>query len=199
MAEHHLPSPLSPQAVRSLKVGDTVYLDGIIFGIRDATLIRIFDKGQKPPANIQGATLLHTAPNVRKAGDGYEPVCIGTTTSMRMDRFTGPLLERYSIRAILGKGGLSQTSVSLMQKYGACYLAVVGGAASLQTTQIEEIEEVYWEDLMPECLWQIRYKGLGPLTVAIDSHGNNLYGDVISEVERRRQKLYARLDISENW
>jgi len=198
MAEHHLESPLSLGAVRSLKVGDTVYLDGIVFGIRDATLIRIFDQGREPPTDIHGATLLHTAPNVRKIRDQYEPISIGTTTSMRMDRFTEPLLERYRIRAILGKGGLSQASVELMQKHGACYLAVVGGAASLQTTQIEEIEKVYWKDLMPECLWQIRYKGLGPLTVAIDAHGNNLYGDVISEVERRRQKLYEALGISEN-
>ena len=198
MGEHHLESPLSLGAVRSLKVGDTVYLDGIVFGIRDATLIRIFDQSQQPPTDIHGATLLHTAPNVRKVGDRYEPISIGTTTSMRMDRFTGPLLERYSIRAILGKGGLSQTSVELMQEYGACYLAVVGGAASLQTIQIEEIEEVYWEDLMPECLWQIRYEGLGPLTVAIDAHGNNLYGDVIDDVEQRRRNLYAQLGISEN-
>jgi L(+)-tartrate dehydratase beta subunit len=196
VGEHHLESPLSLEAVRSLKVGDTVYLDGIVFGIRDATLIRIFDQGREPPTNIRGATLLHTAPNVRKVGDRYEPISIGTTTSMRMDRFTGPLLERYSIKAVLGKGGLSQTSVELMQEYGACYLAVVGGAASLQTTQIEEIEEVYWEDLMPECLWQIRYKGLGPLTVAIDAHGHNQYGDVISEVEGHRQKLYEGLGIS---
>ena len=198
MGEHHLESPLSLEAVRSLKVGDTVYLDGIVFGIRDATLIRIFDQSQEPPADIHDVTLLHTAPNVRKIGDRYEPISIGTTTSMRMDRFTGPLLERYRIRAILGKGGLSQASVELMREYGACYLAVVGGAASLQTTQIQEIEEVYWEDLMPECLWQIRYKGLGPLTVAIDAHGNNLYGDVIDEVERRRRRLYAQLGISEN-
>ena len=197
MTEHRLESPISLEAVRSLKVGDTVFLDGIIFGIRDATLIRIFDEGQEPPASLEGATLLHTAPNVRKVGDRYEPVCIGTTTSMRMDRFTQPLLERYAIRAILGKGGLSGTSVELMQKYGACYLAVVGGAASLQTTQIEEIEEVYWEDLMPECLWQIRYRGLGPLTVAIDAHGNNLYGEVSSQVEQRRQQLYQRLGVLE--
>ena len=104
MGEHHLESPLSLEAVHSLKVGDTVYLDGIVFGIRDATLIRILDQGQEPPTDIRDATLLHTAPNVRKVGDQYEPISIGTTTSMRMDRFTGPLLERYSIRAILGKG-----------------------------------------------------------------------------------------------
>jgi L(+)-tartrate dehydratase beta subunit len=195
MTEHRLQSPLSHEAVLNLKMGDTVFLDGIIFGIRDATLIRIFDEGKEPPASLQGATLLHTAPNVRKVGDRYEPICIGTTTSMRMDRFTRPLLERYSIRAILGKGGLSQTSVNLMQEYGACYLAVVGGAASLQTTQIEEIEEVYWEDLMPECLWQIRYRGLGPLTVAIDAHGGNLYGDVLGQAEMRRRQLYQKLGI----
>ena len=115
---------------------------------------------------------------------------------MRMDRFTGPLVERYQIRAILGKGGLSQTSVQLMQEHGACYLGIVGGAASLQTTQIEEIEEVFWEDLMPECLWKIRYHGLGPLTVAIDAHGNNLYADVLQGVAERQGELYRALGIS---
>ena len=196
MTEHHLQSPLSLDAVRSLKAGDSVFLDGIVFGIRDATLIRIFDQHVQPPVSLDGATLLHTAPNVRKVGERYEPICIGTTTSMRMDRFTGPLLERYGIRAILGKGGLSQASVRLMEEYGACYLGIVGGAASLQTTQIEEIEEVYWEDLMPECLWKIRYKGLGPLTVAIDAHGNNLYAEVNSRVEQRREELYRMLGVS---
>jgi len=196
VAEHHLETPLSLDAVLSLKAGDAVFLNGIVFGIRDATLIRIFDKGVEPPTDISGATLLHTAPNVRKAGQHYEPVCIGTTTSMRMDRFTGPLLETYGIRAIMGKGGLSQDSVKLMQEYGACYLGIVGGAASLQTTQIEEIEEVYWEDLMPECLWKIRYKGLGPLTVAIDAHGNNLFAEVSRYTEQRREELYQMLGIT---
>jgi L(+)-tartrate dehydratase beta subunit len=195
MAEHHLQSPLSLDAVRSLQAGDSVYLDGIIFGIRDATLIRIFDRGIAPPADISGGTLLHTAPNVRKVGERYEPISIGTTTSMRMDRFTGPLLEQYQIRAIMGKGGLSQESVRLMEEHGACYLGIVGGAAALQTTQIEEIEEVFWEDLMPECLWKIRYRGLGPLTVAIDSHGNNLYAEVLQGVDDRRADLYRALGI----
>ncbi|MGQ9584958.1 MAG: FumA C-terminus/TtdB family hydratase beta subunit [Anaerolineae bacterium] len=196
MTEHLLQSPLSREAVLSLRAGDLVYLDGIVFGIRDATLIRIFDRGMEPPVSLQGASLLHTAPSVRKVGDRYEPICIGTTTSMRMDRFTGPLLERYGIRAILGKGGLSEASVRLMEQHGACYLAIVGGAASLQTTQIEEIEAVYWEDLMPECLWKIRYKGLGPLTVGIDAHGNSLYAEVSRQVEERRLELYERLGVA---
>ena len=196
MAEFRLQLPLDAATVAELRAGDTVFLDGVLFGIRDATLIRIFDRGQAPPADLRGATLLHTAPNVRKVGDRYEPVCIGTTTSMRMDRFTGPLLGGYGVRAILGKGGLSAHSVELMRQHTACYLAVVGGAASLQTTQLAEIEAVYWEDLMPECLWQLRYSGLGPLTVAIDAHGNNLYGDIGKIAEDRRREMYAEWGIT---
>jgi L(+)-tartrate dehydratase beta subunit len=82
-----------------------------------------------------------------------------------------------------------------MNRFGACYLAIVGGAAALETTQIEAIEEVYWEDLMPECLWKFRVKGLGPLTVAIDSHGGNLYAQVQSEARRRMENVFQELGL----
>ena len=92
-----------------------------------------------------------------------------------MDRFAPGLIEQYGVRAIVGKGGLLQGSIDSMAKYGAAYLAIVGGAAALETMQIEEIEQVWWEDLMPECLWKFRVKDFGPLIVAIDSYGNSLY------------------------
>jgi L(+)-tartrate dehydratase beta subunit len=95
-----------------------------------------------------------------------------------MDRFVPGLLEQYGVRALVGKGGLLQPSVEAMQRFGAVYLAIVGGAAALETLQIEEIEEVWWEDLMPECLWKFRVRDLGPLIVAIDAHGNSLYNKV---------------------
>ena len=104
------------------------------------------------------AVLLHVAPNVRKTATGYEPMTVGTTTSMRMDRFTGGLLGEYGVRAIIGKGGLSEESSRAFQTYGGVYLAIVGGAASVETEQVEAIEAVYWEDLMPECLWQFRVR-----------------------------------------
>jgi L(+)-tartrate dehydratase beta subunit len=89
MGEYHLTTPLSETDVRQLSVGDSVTLDGTIFGVRDATLIRIFDEKIPPPVDWHGAALLHTAPNVRKIGPGkYEPISVGTTTSMRVDRFT---------------------------------------------------------------------------------------------------------------
>jgi L(+)-tartrate dehydratase beta subunit len=192
MTEYRLTPPLSEADVRRLRVGDMVTLDGTVFGVRDATLIRIFDHGQTPPADLRDGICLHTAPNVRKVGGRYEPLSVGTTTSMRMDRFTCSLLECYGVRAIIGKGGLSAESGKHLQQWGAVYLAITGGAAALETTQIEAIEGVWWEDLMPECLWKFRVRGLGPLTVAMDSHGGNLYADVQAEAQRRLGEILAR-------
>src|SRR5690242_4409610 len=176
MAHYRLRTPLSEADVRMLKLEDTVTIDGTIFGIRDATQIRIFDEGIKPPADLTGSVCIHTAPGVRKLPDGtYEKICIGTTTSTRMDRFVPGLLEQYGVRAIVGKGGFLQGSVDAMARFGGAYLAIVGGAAALETLQIEAIEEVWWEDLMPECLWKFRVKDFGPLIVAVDSHGNSHY------------------------
>ena len=179
MAEYHLRAPFDEATMRKLQLEDRVFLDGTLFGIRDATQHRIFDEGVPPPADLTGAVCIHTAPGVRKLPDGtFEKVSIGTTTSTRMDRFVPGLLEQYGVRAVVGKGGLLAGSVEAMQRFGAVYLAIVGGAAALETLQIEEIEQVWWEDLMPECLWKFRVKDFGPLIVAIDAHGNSLYQKV---------------------
>jgi L(+)-tartrate dehydratase beta subunit len=190
MAEHLLTPPLTEADVRTLRLEDTVLVNGTIFGMRDATQIRIFDEGIEPPPNLTGSVCLHTAPGVKKRPDGsYEKVSIGTTTSTRMDRFVPGLLERYQVRAIVGKGGLLQPSVEALQKFGGVYLAIVGGAAALETTQIEAIDDVWWEDLMPECLWKFRVKNFGPLVVAIDAHGHSLYRDVEARAAEKIRQL----------
>lgn len=194
MPSHRLTFPTSEEQIRELRAGDEVTVDGHIIGIRDRTQIRIFDQGQEPPIDLSGALLLHTAPNVRKLGEGrYEKICIGTTTSARMVRFTEPLGEQFGVRAICGKGGLPDEAIEPMQRLGMVYLAIVGGAAALETTQIEEIEEVAWEELMPECLWKFRVKDFGPLTVGIDSHGNSVYHEVQENARKRLEALHARL------
>ncbi len=186
MSDYILQTPLGENDVRKLRLEDTVTINGTIFGIRDATQIRIFDGGVAPPADLTGSVCLHTAPGVRRLPSGkYEKISIGTTTSTRMDRFVPGLLETYGVRAIVGKGGLLEGSVAAMQKFGGVYLAIVGGAAALETLQIEEIEDVWWEDLMPECLWKFRVRNFGPLIVAIDSHGDSLYRKVQEQVGER--------------
>ena len=185
MSEYHLSAPFDEATIRKLQLEDHVYLNGTLFGIQDAPQRRIFDDGVTPPADLSGSVCIHTAPGVRKRPDGtFEKVSIGTTTSTRMDRFVPGLLEQYGVRAVVGKGGLLQPSVEAMQRFGAVYLAIVGGAAALETLQIEEIEQVWWEDLMPECLWKFRVRDFGPLIVAIDAHGNSLYRKVQEEAAK---------------
>ena len=195
MAHYNLTTPLSEDDVRQLKVRDTVVVNGHIFGIRDATQIRMFDQQQEPPVDLKGAICIHTAPSLRKVGDKWEKISIGTTTSTRMERFTPPLMEKYGVRAVVGKAGLLEGSLEAMKQFGACYLAIVGGAAALETTQIEEVEEVYWEDLHPEAIYKFRVKDFGPLIVAMDSHGNHLYFDVKKQIKQKLPELYKSLGV----
>jgi L(+)-tartrate dehydratase beta subunit len=195
MATYTLSTPLSEEAVRKLNVRDMVILNGIIFGIRDLTQIRIFDQKTDPPVSLKGAACLHTAPSLKKVGGRWEKICVGTTTSGRMDRFTPGLMEKYGVRAIIGKGGQYQASLEAMRRFGGCYLAVVGGAAALETNQIVEVEKVYWEDIHPEALYQFRVENFGPLIVAMDSHGNNLYFDIKAQAEKKLPEIYRRLGI----
>ena len=184
MAEHVLHMPCTEDDIRKLKIGDTVTLEDWLYGIRDATLIHMFDKGRETRLDLAGHAVIHTAPNVRKVPvsnehpAGYAPLCIGTTTSARMERFTRPLMERYGVRIIIGKGGMLDDSKAAFRDLGGVYLAIIGGTAALETTWIEQITDVDLDDLNPESLWQFRIKGFGPLLVAMDAHGGSLYDDV---------------------
>ena len=197
MAHHDFTMPISETQARALRVGDTVTLAGTLYGIRDATQIHMFDRGRKTRFDLKGHAVIHTAPNVRKVESfpgndpKYEPVCVGTTTSARMERFTRPLMAQYGVRLIIGKGGLGPETLAAFADLGGAYLAVIGGAAALETTWIEAIEDVDLDDLNPESLWKFRVKGFGPLLVGMDSHRGSLYAQVADEAQRRRAAALA--------
>ncbi|MBE7560826.1 fumarate hydratase C-terminal domain-containing protein [bacterium] len=187
-----LSTPLSEGEVRALRVGEEVILEGLIYGMRDRTHIEIFQYGKEPPVSLAGYPVLHTAPSLRRVGEKWEKVIIGTTTSARMDRFAPALFEKYGVRAIIGKAGLSEVSLAAMQRFGACYLALTGGAAALETLQIEEVEAVYWPHLHPEALYAFRVRGFGPLIVAMDSHGASLYAQVRTAAQARLASILGQ-------
>ena len=201
MAHHELTTPVSEAQVRALRVDDTVTLQGTLFGIRDATQIHMLDRGRRTRFDLAGHAVIHTAPNVRKVEPsaehpaGYAPVCVGTTTSDRMERFTRPLMNEYGVRIVIGKGGLREASVDAFRELGGAYLAIVGGTAALETTWIEAIEDVDLDDLNPESLWRFRIRDFGPLLVAMDSHGASLYADVARDAQARRANVLAGLGI----
>src|SRR3954451_5723876 len=127
MAHHDFTTPITEAQARQLRVNDTVTLNGSLYGIRDATQIHMFDRGRKTRFDLAGHAVIHTAPNVRKVErsaehpTGYAPVCIGTTTSARMERFTEPLMTQHGVRMIIGKGGLGAQSQAAFKRNGGVY------------------------------------------------------------------------------
>lgn len=202
MAHHEISTPATEQQLRALRVGDTVTLQHTLYGIRDATQIHMFDRGRRTRFDLRGHAVIHTAPNVRRVDPcarhpaGYAPVCIGTTTSDRMERFTRPLLQQYGVRMIVGKGGLREDSLRAFAEFGGVYLAIVGGTAALESTWIESIEDVDLDDLNPESLWKFRVRDFGPLLVGMDSHGGSLYDEVREQVRDRREQVLRRLGVT---
>src|SRR5690348_16451986 len=201
MAHYDFTMPISEDAVRKLRVEDTVTLNGTLYRLRDATLIHMFDRGRKARFDQRGHAVIHTAPNVRKVEKsaahptGYAPVCIGTTTSDRMERFTAPLMQQYGVRLVIGKGGLREGSAQAFRQHGGAYLAIIGGTAALETTWIEAIEDLDMDDLNPESLWKFRVRGFGPLVVAMDSHGASLYSRVRSAAQGQRAAALRKLGV----
>ncbi|MEO9136979.1 MAG: fumarate hydratase C-terminal domain-containing protein [Casimicrobiaceae bacterium] len=201
MAHYELTLPVTGDAIRRLRIDDTVTLQQRLFGIRDATLIALFDRGRSTRLDLRGQAVIHTAPNVKKVPvspacpTGYASVCIGTTTSMRMERFTEPLMRQLGVRIIVGKGGLGPASLGAFRELGGVYLAIVGGTAALETTWIDAIEDVDLDDLNPESLWQFRIHDFGPLLVAMDSHGGSLYDAVDHAARDRRAAALAALNV----
>jgi L(+)-tartrate dehydratase beta subunit len=179
-----------------------VTLNGTLYGIRDATQIHLFDRGRTTRFDLRGHAVIHTAPNVRQVEKsaahptGYAPLCIGTTTSERMERFTRPLMQQYGVRLVIGKGGLREASAEAFRALGGAYLAIIGGTAALETTWVEAIEDVDLDDLYPESLWRFRVKGFGPLLVAMDSHGGSLYERVRGAAQAKRAEALRRLGVA---
>ena len=201
MPHHRLSTPVTEAQTRALAVDDTVTLDGTLFGIRDATQIAMFDRGRATRLDLAGHAVLHTAPNVKKVPrsaqhpTGYAPVCIGTTTSARMERFTRPLMTQCGVRLIIGKWGLGAASLAAFGELGGAYLAVIGGTAALETTWVEAIEDVDLDDLHPESLWRFRIRDFGPLRVAMDSRGGSIYSTVDAEARAKRAAALAALGV----
>jgi len=201
MSHYELTPPLSEAQVRTLAIHDTVTLQSTLFGVRDATQIQMFDHGRRTRFDLAGHAVIHTAPNVKPVPKsaahpaGYAPVCVGTTTSDRMERFTRPLLRDYGVRIIVGKGGLRDESLQAFRELGGAYLAVIGGTAALETTWVEQIEDVDLDDLNPESLWKFKVRDFGPLLVAMDSRGGSIYADVRHEADARRARVLASLGV----
>jgi len=173
-------SPIDERTVRGLKLGQTVFLTGRMVTGRDAVHTRALssDGVTKVP---EGATLFHCGPIVLREDDGWKVIAAGPTTSSRMDPCGAEMIRRHRIRAVIGKGGMSDEVLEEMGRTGCVYLAAVGGAAVSLAEGLNVIG-VEWEDLgMAEAMWTFEAERFGPLIVAMDACGNSIYKDVRSK------------------
>ncbi|MBS7608400.1 MAG: FumA C-terminus/TtdB family hydratase beta subunit [Candidatus Bathyarchaeia archaeon] len=199
MPVYHLKTPISEEEIRKLKVNDVLYITGTIVTARDQAHRRALEylkEGKPLPINLEGLAVFHCGPVVAKEGDKWVAVAAGPTTSTRMDLFEDEFIKNFKVRVVIGKGGMGKRTTDAMAKYGAVYGAFTGGAAILAAKAIKNVRGVEWLDLgTPEALWIFEVENFGPLTVAIDSHGNNLFLDVAKNVEENRKKIYQKLGL----
>ena len=180
-----LTTPLEAKAVRALRAGDIVSLDGTVFTLRDQAHLRALAGG--PPADLRGAAVYHCGPLAVKdtrSGDGWNVIAAGPTTSARMEPLEPGFLRRFRPGAIIGKGGMGPATLEALGEVGAIYLAWTGGAALLAARAVRRVAAVHWLDLgVPEAVWEFEVEDFGPMIVGMDSHGGDLYRDVRERVE----------------
>ena len=193
-AEYRLETPLQEEQVRQLKLGDTVYLDGeLVIMAGNPTFERMLEyieKGEEPPVKLENSVVFHGPGYNRKVGDRYEICYAGVTSSVRFEQYTPTLIKKCKVRAIIGKGGVGESSLEAMAEVGCVYLAILGAGVPLLSPAIKEVISAHWLDLVPQYrLLTVRVEGFGPATVAMDAHGNSTYQDIMAGIEKKLPRL----------
>jgi fumarate hydratase subunit beta len=197
MAIYKLKTPISEEEIRKLKVNDVLYLTGTVVTARDQAHKRALEyaaQGKPLPINLEGLAVYHCGPVMSKKGGKWVAVAAGPTTSTRLELFEADFLEKFKVRVVIGKGGMGEKTACAMAKCGAVYCAFTGGAAVLAAKAIKRVKGVEWLDLgVPEAMWVFEVDAFGPLLVAIDSRGNNLFRDVAEKAAANRRRIYRKL------
>jgi tartrate/fumarate subfamily iron-sulfur-dependent hydro-lyase beta chain len=200
---YHLKTPLRDEDVEKLRLGDIVYLSGIVFTARDeahAKILELIEKGEPLPMDFKGLALYHCGPVVREKDGEYEIVAAGPTTSMRMESVEAEFIEKTGVKIVIGKGGMGAKTAEAMKKYKAVYATFTGGAAVLAAAAVKRVVDVYWlEELgIPEAVWVLEVEEFGPLVVTIDSTGRNYYEEKLTKArEKAQNEIIPRL-VEEN-
>ncbi len=199
MATYSLRTPISESDVRRLRIGDSLFISGVIFTARDQAHRRALEvarRGDSVPFSLKGMAVFHCGPIVQKKNGDWEVVAAGPTTSARMDSIEGEFVERFGVRIVVGKGGMGNKTAEAMKRFGAVYSDFTGGAAVLAAKSVKKVRGVEWLDLgAPEAVWIFEVENFGPLTVAIDSLGQNLHTRISARVEENRSKIYRMLGV----
>ena len=189
-------TPLKEEDMRSLKIGDVIYITGDIFTSRDMGHLKIrelHEKGQPLPKDFNGAAIFHAGPVCLKNEDGsWRLNVIGPTTSIRMEPHAD-VVGQIGVKAVIGKGGMEQGTLDACEKYGYVYLQAAPGCAAKLANGIEGLVDVTWFEMgMPEALWHLKGAEFGPLVVAMDTHQNSIYKNLKTAALKKLDEIYPK-------
>jgi fumarate hydratase class I len=186
----HLRTPISEADIRKLRAGDIVMLSGTVFTGRDA-VHKYLHKGGDLPV-IQNGTIYHCGPVVLEEKGTYRVVAAGPTTSIREEPYQADVIERFGIKAVIGKGGMGAKTLEACKKFGCVYLHAIGGAAQIYAQCVEKVPNVYLKQFgSPEAVWEMRVKDF-PAVVTMDAHGRSLHQEVADESKGHLQEVLAK-------
>ena len=192
MAKKILTTPIQAEDLKDIKVGDVIYLTGMLTTCRDVAHRRVIEEKRPLPVDIKDGAILHAGPIIRPLGDDqYEMVTVGPTTSMRMEKFEEEFIKETGVRLIIGKGGMGDGTMRGCRDHKALHCVFPAGCAVVAANCVEKIVSANWKDLgMPETLWTCKVKEFGPLIVSIDTHGRNLFEENKIIFNERKEKVY---------
>ena len=167
-------APMSREAARSLRAGDSCLISGVIYTARDAAhkrLCELVERGEELPIDLRDCVIYFVGPTPAKPGQAIGSA--GPTTSYRMDAYS-PTLIGLGQTGMIGKGRRGEAVVDAMRKHGAVYFGAIGGCGALLSKCIKKAEVVAYEDLGAEAIRRLEVEDL-PVVVVIDAEGNDLY------------------------
>lgn len=182
-----LTAPLTEESVRALRVGDVVLISGEVFTGRDAVHAHLMKNA--PPVDMRGSVLYHCGPVMLKQGDEWVVKAAGPTTSSREEPYQATVIEKYGVRAVIGKGGMGAKTLAALEKSGAVYLNAIGGAAQFYARTVEKVLDVHLMEFgIPEAMWHLRVKNFAAI-VTMDAHGNSLHAGIEAETGAKLEEL----------
>jgi fumarate hydratase, class I len=185
-----LHTPLSEADVRQLKAGDIVLLSGTVYTGRDEVHKYLCKGGDLPI--LKGGVIYHCGPVVLEEKAGHRVIAAGPTTSIREEPYQADIIERYGIKAVIGKGGMGAKTLQACRDHGCVYLHGIGGAAQIYARCVEQVEGVHLKEKFgsPEAVWMLRVKDF-PAVVTMDAHGRSLHQEVADTSKGRLEGVLA--------
>jgi len=195
--EIQLSTTPTAEAINDLRLGDIVYLNGLLYTAREGIYMRVLDQGENVPMDLPrlSAANFHCSPAATIHEDGtFDLGAITATASFRFTKWLPTWMEKTGAKLIIGKGGMtSKDYKSYFVPNGAVYLSTVGyGTGALLGRGVEKVEAVHWnEELgLAQAMWVIRCHKMGPFMVASDMNGDCLFERENAKINQNIEKLY---------